>query len=195
MIYRHICALIVIVMIWQSGTLLIVSVVQRTVAQERVGDSQRPATMEQLGFARKLDGTNPVTLTMLINAAPSTEMRLELSRRLAELAPQSPEGWLFLFIEKIALGEIDDEAMTAFDRVQTLAPYEPRIQEQVIAAGLGDWWLLDSSMRTAVVSSATRMLGSQAHYRKAQILALIRDNGLLPIVCAQAGVTPVCVGD
>jgi hypothetical protein len=136
-----------------------------------------------ISLARTIDNGHPQVLEWLSRFGGSETERLHAARELTRAEPFLGSGWADLFERKLEGRELDDELETALSQAIEFSPYDPLIQEQLIRIALRSWQVLTPSIRRAIVELAADSLESKATYRMDSRRALVRDSGLLPLVC------------
>lgn len=102
------------------------------------------------------------------------QYRLALTHR-----PLWPYSWVNLLSAKDKLGQIDDEFLRAFERSDTLGPWEPPIQLQLIYSALANWPDLGVSQHQRTGEIIERAMQRQG----GQVLALVRSMNRMDLLC------------
>jgi len=181
-------AIVLLVTVWFSVTLLGAGLIQRSVEQELIGNPESTSVIERLQLALRLDPDNPDTLTVLSRLQPD-DQSLESLRRLTKIKPNDGSVWVDLFAVKMQLGELDEESQQALRQAVQLAPYEPEVIERVVQAGSRRWLSLDGEARQLVNEMAIRGIEGRFHHRKSEILATLDQRGMLRMACTSPRVS------
>jgi len=196
--FRLIVCLMLFLAIFHGATILAASTINRMVQlnfQQRsiVSTLEKATAMQRLGLAAWLDEDVPETHRLMANLESDLQLQLGHLERLARVRPQSSQVWADIFLARTSLGIIDDQTVDALSRANALGPWEPRVQETIVIAGTGVWISLDSSMRAQVIGSAKRSLVSQARWRRAEVVKILRGRGFMALVCSGLSVdVPEC---
>jgi hypothetical protein len=136
-----------------------------------------------ISLARTIDSGHPHVLRWLSQFSRSETEQLHAARELTRAEPFLGSGWADLFERKLESRELDDELGIALSQAIEFSPYDPLVQEQLIRIALRGWLVLTPSIRRSIVELAADALESKATYRLDSRRALVRDSGLLPLVC------------
>lgn len=93
--------------------------------------------------------------------------------------PLWPYSWANLLSVKDKLGQVDDDYLLAFERSDTLGPWEPPIQLQLIHSALRNWPLLGVSQHERTGQIIARAMQRQGR----EVFALIRSMNRLDLLC------------
>ncbi len=149
----------------------------------RLNSNTGNQSMEKMLLARTIDREHPGVLNWFSRFGGSKTERLQAARDLTLSEPFLASGWADLFERKLESRELDDELGIALSQAIAFSPYDPLIAEQLIRAALKGWLVLTPSLRRSIVELAADTLESEATYRLQSRIVLIRDSGLLPLVC------------
>lgn len=147
-----------------------------------------------LAWGLKAFPDHPGLLRHAISGASTIEEKIQLLARLTRVTPNSASAWAELFSTRIASGLFDDQTRRALAEAVRLGPFEPRVNELVLGAGASRWSALDAHSRRLVVDSGIRVIDSQAHYRRGELLGLLRESGLIWLSCSQRPLSKDCQG-
>ena len=186
---------ILLVMIWQAGSVLFVTVVHQQAEDVLVQGFDTDAVHQQLLVAQRIDQSHPGTLLLLARTANDTEQSLVYLRQLTEIEPHNAQHWIALLQAKAGVHEFDDEVELALRNAATLGPFEPRVQLDSIRFGATHWLALNVSMRQMVIDAAERALKTHAPHLRRELLAVLIESGLLPVVCARGLSVAECEAD
>ncbi|MBT4163141.1 MAG: hypothetical protein HOC70_11215 [Gammaproteobacteria bacterium] len=176
-------ALVLLVAVWMSVSVLSGGMIHRIVGRELSGRSDSEWALDRLQLAVKLDSRNPDIHALVAKLQPPEES-LSTYRLLTQLIPRDGLVWANLFARKLQLGRLDEEARQALDSALKLAPYEPLVQETLIGSASPRWLMLDPATKQKIIEMAVRALESKSHYRKSEIRQLLVNRGLMWPVCA-----------
>jgi hypothetical protein len=157
------------------------------------GGSGNESSVSQILLARKVDNRHPEVLNWLGRFNPVPADRLNAARELTKVEPFLGSAWANLFELKLASRELDGEAELALAQAVVFSSYDPMVQEKLVRAGIDGWLAMTPVMRRTVIEVAADMLDSKASYRLGARRALVRDSGLLLLVC-HLTTDPICNG-
>lgn len=175
---RFILGALLLFSLWQASTLLVAATLLRA-----HGDSGSESSVSQIAFARKVDSRHPEVLAWLGKFSPVAADRLQAARELTKAEPFLGSAWATLFELKLISRELDGELERALAQAIARSPYDPIVQEQLVRAAVDGWLAMTPVMRRTLIDVAANMLDSKATYRLGARRALVRDSGLLPLIC------------
>lgn len=150
--------------------------VRNVLAEARDSRPQHPDAHEQLARLYALganDRMDPLAKALLRQARASYETALGLR-------PASPYTWAGLAWVTHRLG--DDEAFAdAFERADTLGPWELEVQLAVIGLGQARWERLTVDQRERTLAAARRALAQKSR----ELVAYAKRVGLLAWLCTE----------
>lgn len=167
---------------------------------ERQLDSMGPAFVmtadhrRLLAFGLKGYPHHPGLLRYAVAGATTIDSKIEHLATLTGVTPNSAGAWAELFSLRVNAGLLDHETHHALTEAVRLGPFEPRVNELVLRAGATGWNALDAESRRLVLDAGIRVIDSRAHYRRGELLSLLRESGLIWLSCSQRPDSKVCHG-
>lgn len=151
--------------------------VMQYLAKSLAYSPHNPWPLEQIGALnlRTMHAATEPRLAVAAARSAKLNYRLALAER-----PTSPFAWANFALSKLYLGEQDDMLFRAIARAEELGPWEPRVQQTVIFAGLAVWNRLDPAQQAAVVRAMQR----GAKRNPAKIAEIARSFDRVDLLCA-----------
>ena len=103
----------------------------------------------------------------------------EQYRKAIRNRPLWPYSWANLVSVKDKLGEINDDYLHAFERSDTLGPWEPPVQLILIRSALLNWQELGSDER----QRAEQIIGRAMQRQGKEVFELVRSVGRMDLLC------------
>lgn len=100
-------------------------------------------------------------------------------RELTEQYPNWGLGWAHLY----AVTAETADAKSVFRQAVAKGGYEPEVQLLLLRTSVQAWSELTLELRNDVMELVEMTLNSRAHYLKTERLEVVRDSGLLRLVC------------